>query len=155
MNSRDKAVMWLATGFHVGRVPFAPGTFGAILGLPLAWALAGVDPVLTLMVLAAFSAAAIWIAGRAEAILKRKDAASIVIDEIAGMAITLAGLPFTLFNAAAGFAAFRILDIVKPFPGRLIDTRMSGGSGVVLDDVVAGIYANLLLRLIAFFFNPA
>jgi len=155
MNSRDKTVIWLATGFHVGRVPFAPGTFGAILGLPLAWVLAGLDPGVTFMVLAFFSAAAIWIAGRAEAILKRKDAAAIVIDEIAGMAVALAGLPFTLFNAAAGFAAFRILDIVKPFPARFIDSRMSGGAGVVLDDVVAGIYANLLLRLVAVFFNPA
>ena len=52
MNSRDKAVIWLATGFHVGRVPFAPGTFGSILGLPLAWVLAGLDPGVTFMVLA-------------------------------------------------------------------------------------------------------
>jgi phosphatidylglycerophosphatase A len=155
MNSRDKAVVWLATGFRVGRAPFAPGTFGTILGLPLAWALAGLDPRVTIMALAIFSAAAIWIAGRAEAILKCKDAAAIVIDEILGMTVALAGLPFTLFNAAAGFAAFRILDILKPFPVRLIDSRMSGGAGVVLDDVVAGIYTNLLLRLVAVFFNPA
>jgi phosphatidylglycerophosphatase A len=154
MNYRDKAVIWLATGLGVGRVPFAPGTFGSILGLPLGWALSGLGPGVTFTVLALFSVAAIWIAGRAEAILKHKDAAAIVIDEIAGMAIALAGLPFTLFNAAAGFTAFRILDIVKPFPARLIDTQMGGGAGVVLDDVVAGIYANLLLRLVAVFFNP-
>jgi len=138
MNSRDKAVIWLATGFGAGRVPFAPGTFGSILGLPLGWALSGLEPGVTFMVLSLFSVAAIWIAGRAEAILQRKDAAAVVIDEIAGMAIALAGMPFTLFNAAAGFAAFRILDIVKPFPARLIDTRMS----------------DLLLRLVAVFFNP-
>src|SRR3972149_3102659 len=105
MNSRDNAVIWLATGFRVGRVPFAPGTFGSVLGLPLAWGLAGLGPGVAFM----------------------------------GLAVALAGLPFTLFNVAAGFAAFRILDIVKPFPARLIDTRMSGGAGVVLDDVVAGI----------------
>jgi len=71
-----------------------------------------------------------------------------VIDEIAGMAVTLVGLPFNLTTVLIGFIIFRILDISKPFPIRALDQRLSGGVGIVIDDVVAGIFANLLLRLI-------
>ncbi len=90
-----------------------------------------------------------WAAGRAEALLGRRDAPAVVVDEIAGMLIALAGLPFTVFNAAAGFVVFRVMDIFKPFPAGVIDSRMRGGVGVVMDDVVAGVYTNLLLRLAA------
>ena len=73
------------------------------------------------------------------------------IDEIAGMAVTLVGLPFNLTTALIGFIFFRILDIVKPFPIRTLDKRLFGGFGVVMDDVAAGIFANLLLRVIIYF----
>lgn len=91
----------------------------------------------------------VWIAGEAERLLGRRDAGCIVIDEIVGMLTALAGLPATLFNLSAGFVAFRVLDIIKPFPARYLDARVPGGWGIVLDDVVAGIYSNLLLRIIA------
>jgi phosphatidylglycerophosphatase A len=147
MNWRDQAALWLATGFFVGRVPFAPGTLGSLLALPLCAGLARMGVGVQAIGAAAFLVPAIWAAGRAEALLGRKDAPAIVVDEIAGMLIALAGLPFTVFNAAAGFAVFRVLDIFKPFPAGLIDSRMRGGVGIVMDDVVAGVYANLLLRL--------
>jgi phosphatidylglycerophosphatase A len=147
MHWRDQAALCLATGFSVGRVPFAPGTFGSLLALPLCAGLALLGPALAAVGAAAFLAPAIWAAGRAEQLLGRKDAPAIVVDEIAGMLIALAGLPFSGFNAAAGFAVFLVMDIFKPFPAGLIDSRMRGGVGIVLDDVVAGVYANLLLRL--------
>ncbi|MFO7707794.1 MAG: phosphatidylglycerophosphatase A [Desulfobacterales bacterium] len=149
MHWRDKTALCLATGLFVGRAPFAPGTFGSLLALPLCAGLAyaGLGP--GAIGLAAFLAAAVWAAGRAEVLLGRKDAPAIVVDEIAGMLIALAGLPFTVFNAAAGFAVFRVMDILKPFPAGRIDSRMRGGVGIVLDDVVAGVYANLILRLAA------
>lgn len=147
MYLRDKAALCLATGFFVGRAPFAPGTFGSLLALPLCAGLARLDSGLGAIGAAAFLAPAIWAAGRAEKLLGRKDAPAIVVDEIAGMLIALAGLPFSVFNAVAGFVVFRLMDIFKPFPAGRIDSRMRGGVGIVLDDVVAGLYTNFLLRL--------
>ncbi|MCU0560192.1 MAG: phosphatidylglycerophosphatase A [Desulfobacterales bacterium] len=154
MNLREKAALCLATGFFIGRAPVAPGTFGSILALPLCAGLARLDFEIQAIGTASFLVLAIWAAGRAEQLLGRKDAPAIVVDEIAGMLIALAGLPFSIFTAAAGFAVFRIMDIFKPFPARLIDSRVRGGVGIVLDDVVAGLYTNLLLRL-GWFLVPA
>jgi phosphatidylglycerophosphatase A len=151
MNFRDRAVLFLASGLSIGSIPFAPGTFGALLGIPLAFGLAGLGAVESIAGAVLFVPPAIWVAGRAETILGRKDAAVVVIDEVAGMLITLAGLPLTAFNTAAGFALFRALDIIKPFPAKSIERGLAGGWGIVLDDAVAGLYSNLLLRLIADF----
>jgi phosphatidylglycerophosphatase A len=148
MKSMDKAAVLLATGFYAGRAPHAPGTVGTLVALPFCFALAKLDTLWAGAVLVLFVVAAIRVAGRAEVLLGRKDAPGIVIDEMAGMMIGLAGLPFTLETAVVGFAAFRIFDILKPFPARRIDTRMSGGLGIVLDDVVAGVYTNLLVRVL-------
>ena len=89
---------------------------------------------------------AVYIADAAEKILKQNDPNCIVIDEIAGMMVTLIGLPFNLTTIVLGFILFRILDILKPFPIRHLDKRIPGGLGVVADDVAAGVIAHLLLR---------
>ena len=149
MNFRDRTVLFLATGLSIGNIPFAPGTFGTLLGIPIAFGLAELGAVESIAGAAAFMPLAIWIAGRAEMILRKKDAPAVVIDEVAGILATLAGLPFTALNMAAGFALFRFFDIVKPFPARSIERTLAGGWGIVLDDVVAGVYSNLLLRLMA------
>jgi len=94
---------------------------------------------------------AVWIADVAAKTLKRKDPGCIVIDEIAGMVVTLIGLPFNLTTAVTGFILFRILDILKPYPIRILDKRVSGGLGIVADDVAAGIFANALMRILLFF----
>ena len=93
---------------------------------------------------------AIGIASAAEKILKQKDPGQIVIDEIAGLMVTFAGWPFNLKTALAGFIIFRVFDILKPFPIRILDKRVGGGSGIVLDDVLAGVYGNLILRLVIY-----
>ena len=152
MNFRDTAVLFLATGFNIGNIPLAPGTFGSILGLGLCFILAGLKLPLAVVCIVLFIALAVRIAAEAEILLKQKDPGCIVIDEIAGMAVTFVGLPFNLTTALIGFIIFRILDISKPFPIRTLDKRVSGGVGIVIDDVVAGIFANLLLRLIYVFF---
>ncbi len=152
MKLRDEAVVFLATGFYIGNIPFAPGTFGSILGLPLCFVLAGLKLPLAIIFTVLFIIVAVWIANGAEKVLKKNDPGCIVIDEIAGMAVTLVGLPFNLTTALIGFIIFRILDILKPFPIRSLDKRVSGGVGIVLDDVVAGIFANLLLRILVYFF---
>ena len=97
-----------------------------------------------------FIALAIWISGAAAKTLQRRDPGCIVIDEIAGMVVTFIGLPFTLTTAVLGFILFRLLDILKPFPIRTLDQRLSGGLGIVADDVVAGIFANTIVRILLF-----
>jgi phosphatidylglycerophosphatase A len=148
MKLKEDAVMFLATGFYIGNIPFAPGTFGSLIGLPLSFALAGVSPASAILCTLLFIFLAICIADAAEKILKQNDPGCIVIDEIAGMVVTLIGLPFNLNTVVIGFIIFRILDILKPFPIRNLDKRIPGGLGVVADDVAAGIIANLLLRIV-------
>lgn len=153
MNLRDRAVLLLATGFAAGRIPLAPGTFGTLLGIPIGCGLAEVGFTAAVLIIGALALGAVWIAGEAERLLGQKDAACIVIDEIVGILVALAGMPATPLHLAAGFTAFRVFDIMKPFPARFFDARAPGGWGIVLDDVVAGVYSNILLRMLSFFFH--
>jgi len=148
MNFRQKAVMFLATGCFIGNIPFAPGTLGSILGLPLCFLLSKIDLPVAVLLAAVFIFLAVWVAQEAEKILKKKDPGAIVIDEIAGIVVALIGLPFNFFYATIGFLIFRVLDIIKPYPIRLLERRFSGGAGIVLDDVAAGLLSNLTLRVI-------
>ena len=143
----ERAVLFVATGFFIGRIPVASGTFGSLIGLPLCFLLSRLNFLQSASVILIFILFAIGIASAAEKILKQKDPGQIVIDEIAGLMVALAGLPFNLKTVFAGFIVFRVFDILKPFPIRILDTSVKGGSGVVLDDVLAGIYSNLVVRL--------
>ena len=129
----------------------APGTFGSLLGIPLYLAVLHVtDAVVpTLGIVAVAIAGSCWLAGRAERVLATHDSHEIVVDEVVGMLVALLWIPPTFANLVLAFVLFRILDVVKPWPASAIDRRMPGGAGVVLDDVVSGIYANLLMRLFA------
>ena len=147
MKLRERAVLFVATGFFIGNLPFAPGTFGSLIGLPLCFLLSRIDLLKSLIWVLVFILFAMGIASAAEKIIKQRDPGQIVIDEIAGLMVTLAGLPFNLKTALAGFIIFRVFDILKPFPIRMLDRRVGGGSGIVLDDVMAGIYGNLIIRL--------
>jgi phosphatidylglycerophosphatase A len=151
MKLKEEAIMLLATGFYIGNIPFAPGTFGSLLGLPLCFFLAGLTLPLGVICTLLFISFAVWVANTAEKLLRKTDPGCIVIDEMAGMAVTLVGLPFTLNTAVLGFICFRILDILKPFPIRILDQKITGGAGIVMDDVAAGIIANLFLRIIIYF----
>lgn len=143
-------VRFLATGAYTGFAPFAPGTFGTLPAVALAPLVAGaadfgVVPYLLLLV--AIIAVAIWAADRFAAETGLKDPGSVVIDEIAGYLVTVAFLPVTPLTLIAGFFVFRFFDIVKPPPARRFE-MLPGGVGIVMDDVMAGIYGNLLLRLV-------
>ena len=142
----------MATGFCVGNIPFAPGTFGSLIGLPISFLLAEIQLSAAIIAALFIIGLSVWVSNVAERALKSKDPGCIVVDEMAGMIVSLIGLPFNLTTVLCGFIFFRILDILKPFPIRIIDKRVSGGVGVVADDVAAGIYANLLLRIIFYFF---
>jgi phosphatidylglycerophosphatase A len=156
MNSRDRAVLLLATGFGVGRIPPAPGTYGSLLGIPLCFGLDEIGlPGMAVVAAGGVVLCAVWIAGQAERLIRTKDASCIVIDEMAGMAVAMLGVPLTALNLAVGFIAFRLLDIIKPFPARHLDAKVTGGWGIVMDDVVAGVYSNIFLRVLSLFFFQA
>lgn len=148
MHFKDKSVLFLATGCFIGNIPFAPGTFGTLLGLPFCFFLSTIDITLAFACIIIFIIFAIYVAHEAEKLLNKDDPGSIVIDEIAGIMVTLAGLPFDAVMIVLGVIFFRVLDIFKPFPIKHIEARLSGGFGIVFDDVLAGVISNLLLRII-------
>lgn len=145
-----RLVMFAASGAGLGYIPIASGTWGSLLGPPVFWLVAGwqLSVPTTLIAYAAAVLAATWIAGRAEEILAEHDSHVIVIDEIVGYLAATLFLAPTWENTLIAFAAFRAFDIVKPFPAGSIDRSLGGGAGVVLDDVAAGIYANLATRAV-------
>jgi phosphatidylglycerophosphatase A len=147
--TRTLAVV-LATAGGVGYSPVAPGTCGSLIALPLLPALASLRErslFAYLAVFAAVIAGAIWSAGRAEGIFGH-DSGRIVVDEVAGMVVAGLFLPGTWLAATLGFAAFRLFDILKPPPAGAIDRGFRGGLGVVGDDLVAGVYAGIVARII-------
>ena len=153
MNLKQKSVMFLATGCFIGNISFAPGTFGSILGLPLCFFLSKINLLIAVFLTVIFIFIAIWIAQRAEKIVNTEDPGCIVIDEIAGILVTFTALPFNLISVALGFLIFRALDIWKPYPISWIERKLSGGAGIVMDDVAAGICSNMVLRGIFFLYN--
>ena len=135
----------LATAFGAGFMPKAPGTLGSAVGL-LLWFLLPASAWAQACAIALVVIAGSWSADVAERHFGRHDPGQVVIDEVAGMLITLFLNPFSWFSATVGFLLFRAADIVKPFPARRLE-RLPGGLGIMADDVMAGIYANLGLRL--------
>jgi phosphatidylglycerophosphatase A len=148
MNFGKHVPLFLATGFYVGKIPFAPGTLGALLGIPVWFMLTKFDLLISYVFLTLMIPIAIWVAHAASKQLKQKDPGCIVIDETVGMVVALTGFPFDWVNCSLGFVLFRVFDILKPFPIRWIDQKVGGGPGIVLDDVLAGFIANITLRFI-------
>lgn len=139
----DKLALFLATGAGSGFAPKAPGTFGSLAALPLIWfahdrGLSNIEMVWAIIII---SVIGMWSTARVESIWKTHDDGRIVIDEVAGMFITLAWFPFDTFHVVLGFALFRLFDIWKPGPIGYIDEHGPGAWGTFFDDVVAGIFA--------------
>jgi len=142
-------VRFLATGFYVGEIPIIPGTWGSLPGLVLCIFLFDVDPLYQIAMTLAMIAISIYLSSLAEKELGR-DARPIVIDEIAGMMVTLVFVPRVWYYYLLGFVLFRAMDVIKPFPARRSE-RLPSGFGVTMDDVFAGIYANLLVQIAVYF----
>jgi phosphatidylglycerophosphatase A len=141
-------VLFIAQGAYAGRVPAAPGTAGTAIGVLLYLFLKDLALPWYGAVCAMVIVAGTWAAGRAEVILGSKDHQSIVIDEIAGFLVSMFLVPTLWGYIAAGFALFRFFDIVKPWPIRRFQD-LTGGTGVMADDLAAGIFANLVLQLVS------
>lgn len=141
-------ILLLASGFGIGYFPIAPGTWATLLAIPIEYFLSKISfPLYEVTILTLFFLSS-WISGKAEFLFGRRDDPRIVIDEILGFFITMLWIPKTSSSIALGFFLFRFFDIVKPLPIRDIERRLKGGYGVIMDDVIAGIYGNLILRLI-------
>lgn len=139
-------VLVLATGFGSGLAPRAPGTFGTLAAIPLYLLVAHTSLTGYTLIVVFMFLAGIWICGRAADILGVHDHPGIVWDEIVGYLITMYALPASWMMILLGFIVFRFFDILKPWPIRQLDKNMPGGTGIMLDDVVAGIMANIVLQ---------
>ncbi len=146
-------LMAVATGFYTGFLPFFPGTWGSAAAIiPYYFARSLTLPSYLIM-LAILFIIGFFSAGAAEKMLNRADAGPIVIDEILGMMITLMFAPAHPFYWLLGFILFRIFDILKPFPVSWFDTHIHGGIGIMMDDVIAGLYAMLAMHFIYLLIN--
>ncbi len=136
----------IATLGPTGYAPVAPGTFGSMFAMVFYYFLKPSLP-LQLSLLIIVSVVGTIAAHETERMLNEKDSSHIVIDEFAGYAMSILVVPQTFFYLFAAFLLFRFFDILKPPPIRWIERTLPGGSGVVADDLVAGVYANLALQI--------
>lgn len=139
---------WIATGFGVGVIAKAPGTFGTLIGIPLYLLLRGLTPALyaaSVLVLFMFG---VWICTLAERQLGRHDHPALVWDEVVGYLVTMFFAPAGWVWLVIGFILFRLFDIWKPFPIRRLERALHGGLGTMADDVLAGVYALVMLQII-------
>lgn len=139
---------WIALGFGTGLLPKAPGTWGAILGVLFFWGMAGLELYLQLALTAALAALGAYGAEKTSKALGQKDPKVVVIDEIAGQMVAFLGHQPKVVTLLAGFLLFRLFDILKPPPVKQAE-KLSGGVGIMADDLVAGVLANLCLWLLS------
>jgi phosphatidylglycerophosphatase A len=137
----------IATGGFSGYFPIAPGTMGSLVGAAIVWGIRDTSVVIQVILSVALLLIGVWASDKARQIFGQSDPSRVVIDEIVGMMITMIGIPVTPYWLFWGFLIFRILDIVKIPPASYFDTRVKSGWGVMMDDVWAGIYGNILLHL--------
>ena len=141
-----RAGIFLATFGYVGYVPVAPGTFGSAAGLALFWIVRAFGcTAAEAIVIAVVCVVGVWSSTVAEQSLGKVDPAPVVIDEVAGMLITLAFLPVTVTGSIVGFLLFRVLDVVKPWPSSRFE-RLPRGLGIMADDGMAAVYGHLAMR---------
>lgn len=138
---------WVATVAGVGAVPWAPGTAGSLVGVAVGWAAGrALTPFWYTAGTAALFGLGVAVATRVEHAARRKDPSVVVIDEVVGMLVALFALPLRVVDVLVAFLCFRIFDIAKPFPLRRLEAQ-PGGWGIMLDDLVAGLYTNVLVRM--------
>jgi phosphatidylglycerophosphatase A len=144
---KNKMIKILATGFGAGLSPVVPGTMGSAVGVLVCLLSYPVPWIFRLVFVVAISAVSIYVSGQAESLYGKKDDQRIVIDEIAGLQVAMLPVAITGLNLCAAFVLFRIFDIWKPFPVDRLQ-NLSGGWGIVADDIGAGIYAGIGMLLL-------
>lgn len=142
---------FLSFGFGSGYAPKAPGTFGTLAAIPVWWLAAQFSLPVYVALLLLVSLIGIWLCGRTARALNTHDHPAIVWDEIAGFLLTMLYAPAGWLWVLLGFVLFRIFDILKPWPISLLDRRLKGGFGIMVDDLLAGVFAALCLQGIHFY----
>jgi phosphatidylglycerophosphatase A len=146
--SMKNPVHFLALGFGSGLIPVMPGTFGSLAAIPLLLACMYVSSVSFIALTLIFSVIGIYLCGKTADDMQVHDHGSIVWDEIAGMFVTFLFVPLSASTLLVGFVLFRAFDILKPWPIGVIDKRLQGGTGIMLDDILAGAMACGCLHLL-------
>ena len=146
-------ILLLAYGFGLGLVPKAPGTFGTLAGIPLVIIVMYLSPLWAVLLLSALFLVGIPICQSGSQRLGKEDPGAVVWDEIVGYGIAVIAIPFSVWAVVAAFVLFRIFDILKPWPIRWADTKVHGGLGIMLADVLAGLMALSVMHLLGFFIN--
>lgn len=137
-----------ATGFGVGRMPFAPGTFGTLLAIPVYLLTQAWEPGIYVLLVAIMFGIGVWFCRIAVADMGDPDPSAVVWDEVVGYLVTMFLAPADWIWIVLGFVLFRLFDIWKPFPIRYLERRLGGGWGVMVDDVLAGVYAWSVLQVL-------
>ena len=138
----------IATVFKAGYIPIAPGTVGSIIGLLVFWLIKDYASfTIEMFVAAALFFAGVWASTIVEQVLERHDPGVVIVDEVLGMLVALMLLPPTITVMIVAFLLFRVFDIIKPYPARWCE-QLSRGWGIMMDDVVAGLYVNVLIHII-------
>ncbi len=138
-----------AFGLGSGAMPFAPGTFGTLMAIPFYLLLQSLPLFFYIFFVLLFIVFSSWLSDRISRNTHTHDHPGMCIDEFAGFFVTMINAPHGVYWVVLGFVLFRLFDIWKPWPIRLIDEKVHGGFGMILDDVVAGIYAMVIIQLIA------
>ena len=146
----NKIALILSSWFGVGLMPKMPGTAGTLAAIPMGIIMNHLGLFFGAIFLATSIAAAIWSAGVTERLLGRDDPSEVVIDEVVGLLLTIYLSPVSWLSIALGFMMFRFFDIMKPFPIRRLE-KIGGGTGIVLDDLAAGVYAGLSINIFYLF----
>jgi phosphatidylglycerophosphatase A len=147
-NLMDRFYMAIATGLGLGYLPKVPGTWGTLLAFPIHYLIVKLPLAGYAAAIAAISVIAIIAAGAAEKIMDKPDPGIVVIDEVAGMLIAMIAIPAHPIAWFLAFVIFRLFDILKPFPVNFFDQRFHGGLGIVLDDLMAGLYSLVTLQIL-------
>jgi phosphatidylglycerophosphatase A len=146
-NFSGKIAAILSTWFGAGLFPGAPGTFGTLTAVPLVLVMSCLGTWERVGILLIIVGSAIWASGRSQYLFKQSDPPQIVMDEVAGFLLTMCLLPHSWQSLVLGFILFRFFDILKPYPIKHLE-RLRGGLGIVLDDLLAALYAHLAVRVI-------
>jgi len=143
-------VHWLAFGFGSGAAPVAPGTFGTLVAIPIYLLMRDLPPLIYALAVLAFFISGVWICGKTSHDIGVEDHGGIVWDEFTGYLVTMFMAPAGWVWVVAGFILFRLFDIWKPWPIKALDQKVKGGFGIMIDDVLAGVFAAFCLQGLVF-----
>ena len=141
-------VHFLAFGLGTGASPYAPGTVGTLLGIPLVYLLAQYPLWVYLVATVGLTVIGIWVCEKTSKDIGEHDHGGIVIDEVAGYLVTMIAIPVNIWTLSVAFVVFRFFDIIKPWPIGWLDRKVKGGLGIMLDDLLAGVYGLLVMLVL-------